>query len=399
MASAEQYAKWIVDNQDKKGTPEFETVAQAYKVARGATQQEAPAAEPEKPTGYGGRMAQAAARMAKGFAAGGPLGVALAGVNEATGITNDLAAEGAYKAGGRVTDLATSAGASPEVAAGAGYVTNVAMQAAPALLAGKLTGMASRPAAEAGAKSLMRSALKPVLADARTGKAARAIDTLLNEGVNVTPGGLRVLRDKVDDLNRQIADQIRSSTATVDKQAVYGPVKEALDKFRMQVNPNSDINAIKGAWDEFVNHPMISGDNIPVQLAQKLKQGTYKALGNKSYGELKGAEIEAQKAIARGLKDEVAKAVPGVDKLNARESELLNALNVAERRVLVSLNKNPGGLAWLSSNPKAAAAFMADKSELFKSLLARMLNAGGERIPQAIVTPIVASVQSAEGGQ
>jgi hypothetical protein len=34
VASPEQYAQWIVSNQDKKGTPEFETVAQAYKMAR-----------------------------------------------------------------------------------------------------------------------------------------------------------------------------------------------------------------------------------------------------------------------------------------------------------------------------------------------------------------------------
>lgn len=35
MASKEQYAKWIVDNQDKKGTPEFDTVAAAYKSVMG----------------------------------------------------------------------------------------------------------------------------------------------------------------------------------------------------------------------------------------------------------------------------------------------------------------------------------------------------------------------------
>lgn len=35
MATTEQYANWIVANQDKKGTPEFETVAKAYKIARG----------------------------------------------------------------------------------------------------------------------------------------------------------------------------------------------------------------------------------------------------------------------------------------------------------------------------------------------------------------------------
>jgi hypothetical protein len=34
MATAEQYADWIVKNKDKQGTPEFNTVAEAYKIAR-----------------------------------------------------------------------------------------------------------------------------------------------------------------------------------------------------------------------------------------------------------------------------------------------------------------------------------------------------------------------------
>lgn len=36
MADAEKYAAWIVANPDKKGTPEFDTVAAAYKAARGS---------------------------------------------------------------------------------------------------------------------------------------------------------------------------------------------------------------------------------------------------------------------------------------------------------------------------------------------------------------------------
>jgi len=35
MASVERYAEWLVQNQDKKGSPEFETVAQAYRQLRG----------------------------------------------------------------------------------------------------------------------------------------------------------------------------------------------------------------------------------------------------------------------------------------------------------------------------------------------------------------------------
>src|SRR3990167_3953991 len=32
--TVERYAAWLGENEDKKGTPDFETVAQAYKVAR-----------------------------------------------------------------------------------------------------------------------------------------------------------------------------------------------------------------------------------------------------------------------------------------------------------------------------------------------------------------------------
>jgi hypothetical protein len=48
MTKAEQYAQWIVENADKKGTPEFDTVVEAYQVAKGAAEQPvpAPAAEP-----------------------------------------------------------------------------------------------------------------------------------------------------------------------------------------------------------------------------------------------------------------------------------------------------------------------------------------------------------------
>ena len=45
MATAEQYAEWIVRNADKRGTPEFETVAAAYKAARAQTQR--PEQKPE----------------------------------------------------------------------------------------------------------------------------------------------------------------------------------------------------------------------------------------------------------------------------------------------------------------------------------------------------------------
>ncbi len=45
MASADDYAKWIVANSDKKGTPEFNTVANAYKEAKGSEAPDATGAD------------------------------------------------------------------------------------------------------------------------------------------------------------------------------------------------------------------------------------------------------------------------------------------------------------------------------------------------------------------
>jgi hypothetical protein len=52
MATADEYAAWIVKNSAKRGTPEFETVAQAYQIAKAeettarTQQQLAPAPQP-----------------------------------------------------------------------------------------------------------------------------------------------------------------------------------------------------------------------------------------------------------------------------------------------------------------------------------------------------------------
>jgi hypothetical protein len=79
MASPEEYAAWIVKNADKKGTPEFETVAQAYKLSRAEPSKPAPA-----PVSAGGNTF---IDGAKGFAvgAGKGLGSTMLGVQRLAG--------------------------------------------------------------------------------------------------------------------------------------------------------------------------------------------------------------------------------------------------------------------------------------------------------------------------
>ena len=435
-----------------------------------------PSAAPINPLLSGGL------RLFGGLVKGGPLGMGAEGLK----MGGEMAERVAYDAGGAVTDLTGSPAA--------GYVANVATQAIPTFISGIPAKAAGAPVMAAGAERLMRSALKPNTKDVLNGDAMKAIRTLLDEGVNVTPGGAAKLRNEIDALNEQISAVIKSSPATVNKDVVAGYANSVLDRFRKQVNPNADTAAIRASLDEFVSHPLFANmgrqeaelaakvsdkaasktsalqdagrfattaaqqealanaavpvagmprvparvtnypervgeansayhdalviaqqrakekefleyqlealkrggpAGLPVQTAQEMKQGTYRVLKDK-YGEIGSASTEAQKALARGLKDEIARVAPEVAQLNARESSLLNALQQVEHRAAVAGNKNPGGLAWLSSNPTAWASFMADRSELFKSIVARMIYSGREQVPAAVARTGTAGITAAQ---
>ena len=240
-------------------------------------------------------------------------------------------------------------------------------------------GGAGRAVAKGGGERLMQSALKPAKEALESGAAKRAIKTLLGEGINITEGGVYKLQNLIDKVNASITNAIKNSPGMVNREEVIKATQVAVDKFKMQVNPQADLAQIQKGINKFVANPVFKewgGPDIPVQLAQKLKQGTYKILGEKVYGELKNAEIEVQKQLARGLKDEVAKIVPGIAELNARDSALLEAHGMALARVLSNANKDPGGLAWLAHNPKTFMAFVLSRDPWVKSLIARALHQG-----------------------
>jgi hypothetical protein len=230
---------------------------------------------------------------------------------------------------------------------------------------------------QAGSNRLMQSAVKPTLEQLRSGDAAVATRVMLDQGINPTRGGVDRLRGLIDDTDNAIGTAIAGSNAQVDKQAVLNTLGGTRAKFMQQATPQGDLAAIQAAEDAFMAHPAYPGPTIPVQAAHDLKKGTYAVL-SKKYGQLGSADTEAQKAIARGLKDEVAAAVPGISDLNAKQSDLLRALKVVERRALMESNKNPMGLASLAPTPGNLAMFMADKSALLKSLAARGMNSAAK---------------------
>lgn len=321
---------------------------------------------------------------AKG-APGGLMGMTASVGAMVTKALDDAIHHGAYNAGGHITDFLSKLGLSPEAAAGGGQVANVGLQALPAV-AGMGIGRTVAPLMEAGAEKLMASALKPTLKDWRTGRADQAIGTMFDEGVNATRGGMETLRKRVFDIGDKVKGELAGSNATVDKGAVASRIQDAIAKIEKgNPTPQDMTQAAERVYNQFMQNGLVPRD-IPVQQAQELKQGIYKILEDK-YGARVGIDpgtVAAQKALARGFKEEISAAVPQIEALNARNSNLINALKVGERRALMDLNKNPMGFALLTHNPATLAAYMADKSALFKSIVARTMNAGAKEIPEGI---------------
>ncbi len=344
-----------------------------------------------------------------GFAAGPVLGAAskLAGAGKyaqalrtggmdlgeaATGsrLANALTRGAAGAAGG----VATAGLINPEEM-GTGAMIGAVVPAIPAL-GQKLTSKA---------RDFMFSAVKPTTADVESGAAKQAIETMLEEGINPTMHrtifgrGLDTLNKSISEKNKQIADLVRGSGKTISKGEVAAKLDELRPSLLTQVNPVPDLRALEEARAGFATHPLLQAEEISVPLAQEMKQGTYRALGDKAWQEVGSASRESQKALARGLKEGIAKAIPEVGKLNAEESKLLNVLDVAEARAIQELRNNPTGLATLASNPQAALAFMADRSSAFKSLVARMMNKTGKSLSNVNLKNVPTALAVSEGEQ
>jgi hypothetical protein len=252
---------------------------------------------------------------------------------------------------------------------------------------------------KAVAPRVMQSAVKPTLAMMKEHPVGRLVSTLLDQGINVTEGGLQKLHALLTATNDEIRAAVNASSARIRTGDVADRLTDLSQRVANQVNPTKDLNAVEAAGVEFRNHPRFAGPNgsvnltTPVQTAQDLKVGTYRQLQGK-YGEMSNASAEAQKALARGLKEEIAKEVPGIAELNSRDSDLLAAIDAVGRRVAFSGNKDPIGFAWVTNHPTTFIAALLDKSPAVKSLLARGLYDNAARAakvsPQLIRTAVAA---------
>ena len=359
MASAAEYAQWITENADKKGTSEFNTVANAYQAAKIKEQQGS-----KKSGSLMDTIQNGISQVKELFPQNREEYLALQ--NKLGQTTPEQNLKLGYE---------TAIGFLP--VQGVGQVTSKLFPN----IAQKVTGAVKRSIPE----RLMQSALKPTSKQLASGEANTAIQTLLKEDVNPTLGrtifgkGIDVLESKVGNINKQISELIKNSKGTVNKSQVVAYLDDLEKRALNNALPAADLQAIQSAKQEFLSHPLLKDiEEIPVQLAQKIKVGTYKNLGEKAYGELKSATVESGKTLARGLKDLIGKVEPKVLGLNAESQALYDTLNVAERRALMEANKDIMGLSTLSKDMKNQLTMMADRSAPFKALLARSIYKAGK---------------------
>lgn len=255
------------------------------------------------------------------------------------------------------------------------------------------------------AEGLYQSALKPPPGSYSTSEVNSMVRTGLKEGLPVSAAGVQKLSGIVADLNSQIKGIIDAGSergATVNKFSVASRLKRTAGKFAEQVNPEADLNAVSQSGNEFLRNQPVE---IPASQAQSMKQGTYQQLGDKAYGELSSAAKESQKALARGIKEELATQFHEIAGLNARESRLFglqDALERAVRRVsnhdIISLGSKvtAGAGAAIGGAGGAVAAGILEKvlgTPMIKSRLAIILNSKG--IPMSAATAKVAAYTSA----
>lgn len=330
-------------------------------------------------------------------------------------------------------------------AAGAAGVTGVqtggdpkAMATVAATAGGTSAALSALPNKTAMARRLYGSALKPPPSmDAAERQAI--IDTGLKEGVVLNRDVVDNVQARINALNQKISDEIATRSAagaTVNPETVAGYTQRSAKLAKTQVNPESDVVAVEGAKQEFLRNapqapytklrPTSDPDEatvfpftpegegstplpIPLADAQRMKQGTYRKLKD-SYGEQASAAREAQKDLARGLKDQIVQAFPEIAQLNANESALLNLEASLERFVGREGNKELIGLgtpvttlaAHAAGAPVIPAALVgaALKSSEVKSRLAIALaKAAGQPSTVAAAAPKIAAYGVSRSGQ
>jgi len=242
--------------------------------------------------------------------------------------------------GERVRELSEGARPGGDLATPLGKTaTDIGMAALDSDTVGKVAKLPGK-ITDAVAEKMYQSTLKPGPRSFTPEEVESMVQTGLENKIPVSKAGIKKLDSLVSDLNSKIAAEIKAGSdagATVNKYKVASRLGDTADKFKTQVNPDADLAAVGKSGNEFLES---QPNEISASDAQALKQGTYRQIGSKAYGELSSATKESQKALARGIKEELADQFPEIVPKNAQEAKLLGLDDALETAVNRTRNHN-----------------------------------------------------------
>lgn len=265
-------------------------------------------------------------------------------------------------------------------------VANAGRSIEPFYMAKQAAGQTKRLIPKTAPLRLYESAIKPPAPTAKFNRAeqAKVMQAGIDAGIMPTEFGIDKLQGIIDDLNGQIMGKIKNgsqSGMTVSTADIAKRLDDA-DSFFINM-PDSD--SYLSAIDKVRQGVLSKGDNLTLEQTQKMKQTIYKVMQN-SYGELSTATKEANKAVARGAKEEILNIFPEINDLNSKESLLLKLEPIIEKaqgrvnkRDLMGIGTPIAGAAMSSvSTPGIGAAAWVAKAVLdnpkVKAYLAIALN-------------------------
>lgn len=171
----------------------------------------------------------------------------------------------------------------------------------------------------------------------------KRLQTGLDNQIFPNEAGFNKLQGLIEDVNKQIADGIKTSAKAggkVDTNAVLSRLDDLRDFYKNTIDPKPFLDEL----DDLTKRVKTTyGASIPVDQAQKIKQTTY-AMLRKHYGEMKSISVEAQKALARGIKEEIAAAHPELATLNATDSALIKLDESIEQAIKRLTNRDLVGI-------------------------------------------------------
>lgn len=324
----------------------------------------------------------------------------------------------------QVLEYATPAGAAEKAVAGAGRLARMAAQAGvgggvaavqtggdPASIginAG--LGAASVPAGDLiqflgnkllNPETLYRSALKPTR--------AMMEDTpgMIREGLEsqlpVSPDSLAKIHAGIMDLRDQINNGVAGNPGTVDPSKVVDALDELRSIYQNSANPNlgGGVKAIDKVRDNYLRAhggvPPGQAGTAPAAMdlptAQAEKINTHILLRN-AYGDMKGAEVEATKQAARGLKEQIEAVFPEIAGLNQAQSDRMGLEEAMSRRVWQMENASSGAAHTITGRVMKALEMPELRSRLAIALAARGIENPGTLIANRLKN-LVSATQAA----